>query len=606
MANAGPLTNGLGALLLVVALLLYAERGSARSLEMRPESVASTLDALLPSSTSGAIDHALKQIGRSGDQRFLAPLTDIERFADSSTKYAAPQTRIRQTVEALTEKQIDLPGAQQALEGMMDSIGAPNSAVGAQLGWTIFERLVVWYGKHPELSSPPGYDQWKGRFYAKMVDPQMARFFYRGEPAIVRVGEVVWGGVKVGGIPALVNPRMIKASAAGYLRDDEPVFGVSINGDDRAYPQRIMDWHEMADDVVGGHAIALSYCTLCGSAILYDTSFDGRLHVFDSSGFLFRSNKLMYDRETWTLWNQFTGEPVIGKLAGGKVQLEMLPVVVTSWSQWRHEHPSTLVLDPDTGYKRPYVTGAPYGGYFGSPDTMFPVWRRSSALPDKALVYGVQIGGRAKAYPLDALNRTSGVINDTVGGDPIVVVYRDAIGPVALPAPWRAALEARDGKTAAPELANDLSADLAQSLMIKQPALADSLTAPVLLAMPADTRLLILADFTSSAPDGNTDPGMIPRVLRDQVAERGMIGEARVYERGTHSFSRTIADGQFVDEGGAHWQMSEPALVSESGERLKRLPGHLSYWFGWYEFFPASLLYSAPATAPKSNASAAR
>lgn len=431
MANLGRRKSGLGALLLIVALL-SAERAAARILEMRPESVASTLDALLPSSTSGALDHALKQIGRSGDQRFLAPLTDIERFTDSNTNYAVPQELLQQTVEALTEKQVNPSRALQAL-GMMDAIGAPGSALQAQSGWTIFERLVVWYGKHPELSPPPGYDQWKGRFYAKMVDPRMARFFYRGEPATVRVGEVVWGGVKVGGIPALVNPRMIKASAASYLRDDEAVFGVSISGDYRAYPQRIMDWHEMADDIVGGHAIALSYCTLCGSAILYDTSFDGRPHVFDSSGFLFRSNKLMYDRETWTLWNQFTGEPVIGKLARGKVRLEMLPVVVTSWSEWRREHPSTLVLDPDTGYQRPYVAGAPYGGYFGSPDTMFPVWRRSLALPDKASVYGVQIGGRAKAYPLDSLNRTSGVVNDAVGGDPILVVYRDAIGPVALP-----------------------------------------------------------------------------------------------------------------------------------------------------------------------------
>ncbi len=170
--------------------------------------------------------------------------------------------------------------------------------------------------------------------------------------------------------------------------------------------------------------------------------------------------------------------------------------------------------------------------------------------------------------------------------------------------PWRAALEARDGKTAVPELANDLSADLAQSLMIKQPTLADSLTAPVLLAMPTDSRLLILADFTSTAPNGTADPGTIPRALRDQVAERGMIGEARAYERGDHSFSRTTAYGQLVDERGVHWQFSEPALVSEDGERLKRLPGHLSYWFGWHEFFPTSAVYSAPGTPAKPGVSA--
>lgn len=106
------------------------------------------------------------------------------------------------------------------------------------------------------------------------------------------------------------------ATEADYLSDHEPVFGVSINGDQRAYPLRILDWHEMANDVVGGRPVARAYCTLCGSGILYDATAAGQTYVFGSSGFLFRSNKLMYDRTTNTLWNRLTGEPVIGKLVG--------------------------------------------------------------------------------------------------------------------------------------------------------------------------------------------------------------------------------------------------------------------------------------------------
>src|SRR5580704_3415396 len=99
----------------------------------------------------------------------------------------------------------------------------------------------------------------------------------------------------------------------------------------------------------------------------------------------------MYDHETNTLWNQLTGEPVIGRLADSGVRLSMLPVVLTSWAQWRSEHPDTRVLSLHTGYPRDYTPGATYGSYFASPTTMFPVWRRSGILPAKASVFAVVI-----------------------------------------------------------------------------------------------------------------------------------------------------------------------------------------------------------------------
>jgi hypothetical protein len=124
---------------------------------------------------------------------------------------------------------------------------------------------------------------------------------------------------------------------------DDPVIGVAINGDVRAYPRRIIDWHEMVNDVVGGVPVSLAYCTLCGSAVLYDGRLEGRTLRFGTSGLLYRSNKLMYDRETRTLWEQYSGEPVWGPLVGSGLRLEVLPAVHTRWSEWSCTRPQHVL-----------------------------------------------------------------------------------------------------------------------------------------------------------------------------------------------------------------------------------------------------------------------
>ncbi|MBI3458333.1 MAG: DUF3179 domain-containing protein [Candidatus Rokubacteria bacterium] len=144
-------------------------------------------------------------------------------------------------------------------------------------------------------------------------------------------------------------------------------------------------------------------------------------YTFGSSGLLFRSNKLMYDHQTNSLWTHMTGEPVVGKLAHGGIRLKVLPVVVTTWKDWRTAHPDTLVLDIKTGYRRDYTPGRPYGRYFASPDTMFPVSPRSERLRPKAEVLAVRIGTARKAFPLEVFGREP-VINDRVGTTTVVVV----------------------------------------------------------------------------------------------------------------------------------------------------------------------------------------
>jgi hypothetical protein len=146
--------------------------------------------------------------------------------------------------------------------------------------------------------------------------------------------------------------------------------------------------------------------------------------TFGSSGFLYRSNKLMYDRQTDTLWHQLWGTPAFGPLVGSGLKLERLPVTLTTWEAWYAEHPDTKVMSFDTGFTRDYSVGAAYADYFDSPDTMFPVWRRSNLLPTKSWVFTQLIAGQPKAYPLSVL-KDELVVNDTLAGQSLVVIHED-------------------------------------------------------------------------------------------------------------------------------------------------------------------------------------
>ena len=198
---------------------------------------------------------------------------------------------------------------------------------------------------------------------------------------------------------------------------------MSLNGDSRAYPLRILDWHEMFNDVVGGVPVSLAYCTLCGSGILFDTRVPGRRKpfVFGSSGLLYRSNKLMYDTETESLWNQFTGEPVVGELTESEIVLKVLPVVITSWNDWLTAHPDTTVLSLDTGFDRDYRPGRPYGAYFASPELMFPVVVRDRRLDPKDRIFVLRDGEAEMAWAL-SLFAGGTALHDRVGGRDVVVI----------------------------------------------------------------------------------------------------------------------------------------------------------------------------------------
>ncbi len=277
-----------------------------------------------------------------------------------------------------------------------------------------------WYAR-TDLAPPPGFTEWKGTVLGR-IDPGFRDFLSGHAKSTIRVEEIVWGGVPIDGIPPLEQPSVIPAADASGMIDGEPVFGLMVNGEARAYPLRIMDQHEMANDILGGEPVSLAYCTLCGAGIAYRaTQPDGTVFDFGTSGLLYRSNKLMYDRQTMSLWNQLTGVPVVGELAGSGIRLEVIPIVLTSWSEWRDDHPTTTVLDLNTGFPRQYLPGEPYSDYFQSSGTWFPTPGSDDRLRDKTTVFAIEINGSPKAYPIDDVLAEQ-AINDSLGGTDLVVV----------------------------------------------------------------------------------------------------------------------------------------------------------------------------------------
>lgn len=376
------------------------------------------MNALIHSPVDGPPREALWRIVAAEDQRFVAVLIDM-LFARRARLISVGPDRF-------------------------DYGDALDHLTGETIGYDYFAWLR-WYGS-TDLVPPPRYLSWKGRLLAA-IDERFQDFLTDEYASTIRVEEIVWGGVRVDGIPPLDLPTTIAPGDATWLGPQEAVFGVFINGEARAYPLRIMDWHEMTNDVVGGVPFSLAYCTLCGAGIAYDgRAPDGEVYTFGTSGMLYRSNKLMYDRLTRTLWNQFTGKPVLGALVGATdtegspLQLNLLPVVLTTWKGWLEQHPETDVIDINTGHYRPYEPGMPYGEYFSESGTMFPVWLQSDALRLKSFVYGLRIGGDRKAYGLSAIARER-VVNDAVGAQPVVLVaargavqtegVHQELGPVA-------------------------------------------------------------------------------------------------------------------------------------------------------------------------------
>lgn len=345
-----------------------------------------------------------------------------------------------------------------------------------------------------DLLEHPQYAAFKAALYER-VDPRFREYFDNEPKRIIRLDEVRWGGVPRDGIPPLKNPKMLAARDAGYLDGDNVVLGVAIDGDVRAYPKRILAWHEMVKDRIGGRELNGVYCTLCGSMVIYVAQAGGVHHELGTSGFLYRSNKLMYDHATKSMWSTLEGKPVIGPLVGKGIELERLHVVTTTWKEWRRRHPETLVLSLDTGHQRNYGEGVAYNDYFSTDRLMFGVPRLDNRLANKAEVLALREAG-ARADPL-------AISAAYLAAHP---VYHDRVGATAF---------------------------------------------------------VVLTDAS---------------------------GANRVYESRGLRIAAWDSERLATDSQGRSWKVGEDALTGPGRQKLRRLPAHRAFWFGWYSAYPETRL----------------
>jgi len=184
------------------------------------------------------------------------------------------------------------------------------------------------------------------------------------EQHAVAYDTIISGGVSKDGIPSIDSPTFEPVEARDdWLTPKEPVIGLSVNGDARAYPLRVLTYHEIVNDEIGGQPVAVTYCPLCNSAIAFEATFEGERLTFGTTGKLRYSDLVMYDRQTGTWWQQFTGRGIVGEHSGKK--LTMVPSRLMGWQDFREKHPDGRVLVPTDPNMRPYGRN-PYAGYDSS------------------------------------------------------------------------------------------------------------------------------------------------------------------------------------------------------------------------------------------------
>ena len=235
----------------------------------------------------------------------------------------------------------------------------------------------------------------------------------------IPLDEILEGGPGKDGIPSIDNPKFTSAEGATHLNDEEPGIGLTVNGESRFYPYRILVWHEIVNDTVAGEPVLVTYCPLCATGIVFGRRVNGETQEFGVSGKLWQSNLLMYNRakeeKSESLWSQVLGEAVVGVHTGKKLSVVRSNVV--RWGEWSKAHPDTLALSRDTGTSRDYGRD-PYGDYYASESVSFGAAFSDTRLHPKALVHGIEIDGTYKAYADSAL---SGTITDKFAEKNIVV-----------------------------------------------------------------------------------------------------------------------------------------------------------------------------------------
>jgi Protein of unknown function (DUF3179) len=238
----------------------------------------------------------------------------------------------------------------------------------------------------------------------------------------VPLGEFVSGGPGKDGIPAIDEPKFVSVSDGDdWLENREPIIELELEETARAYPLQILVWHEIVNDTVAGRPVAVTFCPLCNTALVFDRRVDGRVLDFGTTGNLRSTDLVMYDRQTESWWQQFGGDAVVGKLAGA--ELELIPARIVAWEDFAARHPSGDVLSRDTGHSRAYGAN-PYRGYDDVDSPPFFAARNSDddRLAPKERVVFIERGDDAVAVPFAALQSAAG-LEVEVGGDVLEVEW---------------------------------------------------------------------------------------------------------------------------------------------------------------------------------------
>ncbi len=285
--------------------------------------------------------------------------------------------------------------------------GAASELLGKDLqnldNWGIItDHLIAW-----DIPAPPNYLQAKRAIFTNFV-PGWDRIFVEGD---IDWRHVSWGGVLIDDrlynmtdvtcncIPAADNPEVSSAADATWLKDDDIVFGIEINGEARAYPRRIMEVREMVNDTLGGRDLGIPYCTLCGAMQAYFTDqlpAGIERPILRTSGLLIRSNKVMYDVVTFSVFDTFLGDAVTGPLAAKNLQLEQATVITTRWGDWKDAFPETTVLVESLALGRDFD----FSNNRDADGPIFPIGDVDPRLPVQEEVIGViTVSGKPVAFP---------------------------------------------------------------------------------------------------------------------------------------------------------------------------------------------------------------
>ncbi|NQV08158.1 DUF3179 domain-containing protein [bacterium] len=374
-------------------------------------SIVADLDLVFANLDIDIDTEAIARLGDSGDARVAWLLADLLRFFQTG----------------------DVAGA---------SVGAFETLTGTTVEgfrWgTVTDWLIAW-----DTPAPPGYVDWKRKPF-EVIEPGWVPFFDDAD-ADIDWRHLSWGGVRIdaremdamafpcprGCIPALDDPVVTDAAGGDWYPDERLVFGVVVNGEARAYPRNIMEVHEMINDTLGGRRIGIPYCTLCGSAQAYFTDVvpEGFENVeLRTSGLLIRSNKVMYDFTTFSIFDTFLGTALSGPLQDAGFTLEPATVITSTWGDWKVAHPDTTVVSRDTGNYNTYPLD-PLGDRDDN-GPIFPIGDVDQRLPVQAQVLGVVApDGTPVAFPADAALAAlaAGEIVELAG----VVVRSDGAGLIA-------------------------------------------------------------------------------------------------------------------------------------------------------------------------------